>query len=76
MKAFADKLVWMAILSLVLVVLVGAAGYILSPAGQVKAAQDIPNALTNGQRAAIQGAQTLLLLTPSANWSFLPLVER
>jgi hypothetical protein len=42
MKAFADKLVWMAILSLVLVVLVGAAGYILSPAGQVKAAHDIP----------------------------------
>ncbi len=76
MKTLHEKLVWIVVLSLIVLALVATAGYYLSPSMQVKAAPDNPTALTNGQWAAIQGAQTLLLLTPSTNWSFLPLVER
>ena len=76
MKAHYEKLVWIGIVSLIVLVLVAAAGYYLSPTSQAQASPDNLTALTNGQIVAIHGAEELLLLSPSTNWSFLPLVER
>ncbi len=44
--------------------------------GQEKAAAANTAVITLGQQAALDGANTLLLLTPIYQFAFLPLIER
>ena len=73
------QIVWLGLLSVLLLALIVLtalpSGGPLST-GAAGAASNGPTALTPGQNAAIQGAAQLLLLSPSNNQIYLPLIRR
>ena len=72
-------IVWLGLLSVLLLALLVLAAWVPGgplATGAAGAASNGPTALTPGQNAAIQGAGQLLLLSPSSNQVYLPLIRR